>query len=237
MLHGTWGFAILCSDKPDEIYCTTNGSPLLIGKTDNYAMIVSEQSAFSDSITNYIVLKNMDICVINNKLFIETRHFYNKLKQKTFENISNTLEPYTHWTLKEIYEQKESIKLCESIAHEGALKIKEISYIHCEGYSTSSLKHGPFALLSDNFPVVLIAPDDEHFIKNENAYNEIKSRNANVIWITDKHIKNSIKIPSNKTYNSLLSVIPLQMLAYKLSINKGINPDMPKNLAKVVTVE
>ena len=251
MLHGTWGFAILCSDKPDEIYCTTNGSPLLIGKTDNYAMIVSEQSAFSDSITNYIVLKNMDICVINNKLFIETRHFYNKLKQKTFENISNTLEPYTHWTLKEIYEQKESIKLCESIAHEGALKIKEISYIHCEGalkikeisyihcegYSTSSLKHGPFALLSDNFPVVLIAPDDEHYVKNENAYNEIKSRNANVIWITDKDIKNSIKIPSNKTYNSLLSVIPLQMLAYKLSINKGINPDMPKNLAKVVTVE
>jgi glucosamine--fructose-6-phosphate aminotransferase (isomerizing) len=125
----------------------------------------------------------------------------------------------------------------ESIAHEGALKIKEISYIHCEGYSTSSLKHGPFALLCDNFPVVLIAPDDEHFVKNENAYNEIKSRNANVIWITDKHIKNSIKIPSNKTYNSLLSVIPLQMLAYKLSINKGINPDMPKNLAKVVTVE
>jgi glucosamine--fructose-6-phosphate aminotransferase (isomerizing) len=128
----------------------------------------------------------------------------------------------------------------ESIAHEGALKIKEISYIHCEGYSTSSLKHGPFALLCDRFPVILIAPDDEHFVKNENAYNEIKSRNANVIWITDKDMKNMenvIKIPTNKTYNSLLSVIPLQMLAYKLSVSKGINPDMPKNLAKVVSVE
>ena len=129
---------------------------------------------------------------------------------------------------------------CESIAHEGSLKIKEISYIHSEGYSTSSLKHGPFALLCDNFPVILIAPDDEHFVKNENAYNEIKSRNANVIWITDKdmqNIKHVIKIPPNKTFRSLLSVIPLQMLAYKLSIGKGINPDMPKNLAKVVTVE
>jgi glucosamine--fructose-6-phosphate aminotransferase (isomerizing) len=129
---------------------------------------------------------------------------------------------------------------CESIAHEGSLKIKEISYIHCEGYSTSSLKHGPFALLCDRFPVILIAPDDEHFVKNENAYNEIKSRNANVIWITDKEMKNMenvIKIPTNKTYNSLLSVIPLQMLAYKLSVSKGINPDMPKNLAKVVSVE
>lgn len=128
----------------------------------------------------------------------------------------------------------------ESIAHEGALKIKEISYIHCEGYSTSSLKHGPFALLCEKFPVILIAPDDEHFVKNENAYNEIKARNANVIWITDKdmkNMKNVIQIPKNKTYNSLLSVIPLQMLAYKLSISKGINPDMPKNLAKVVSVE
>ena len=102
------------------------------------------------------------------------------------------------------------------------------------------MKHGPFALLCDNFPVILIAPDDEHFVKNENAYNEIKSRNANVIWITDKDIKNMkhvIKIPPNKTFRSLLSVIPLQMLAYKLSVGKGINPDMPKNLAKVVTVE
>jgi glucosamine--fructose-6-phosphate aminotransferase (isomerizing) len=427
---------------------------LLVGQSDDYAMVVSEQSAFTNLITDYIVLKNMDICVIKkNKsiITIETRHIY-KLNKKTHVDFSETSDPYPYWTLKEIYEQVESVKratgykgrilsassvkiggfdlhmdelinldnlillgcgtsynacmfglhyfkelcdfnciqvidgadfsisdvpkigrtglvllsqsgetkdlhrcitiakqnslftigvvnvvdslisrevdcgcylnagreiavastksftsqcivlslmaiwfsqhrnLCfykrlqylrdleqlsahvslllstledelerilplfnkqtscfvlgkgqsESIAHEGALKIKEISYIHCEGYSTSSLKHGPFALLCDRFPVILISPDDEHFVKNENAYNEIKSRNANVIWITDKDMKNMenvIKIPTNKTYNSLLSVIPLQMLAYKLSVSKGINPDMPKNLAKVVSVE
>jgi len=73
-----------------------------------------------------------------------------------------------------------------------------------------------------------------------NAYHEIKSRNANVVVITNVDIpeyENIIRVPYNETYNSLLSIIQLQMLAYKLSVRRGINPDMPKNLAKVVTVE
>ena len=73
----------------------------------------------------------------------------------------------------------------EAIAKEGALKIKELSYIHAEGYSTGSLKHGPFALLEPNFPVILIAPTNKHFSKNMNAYEEIKSRHATIILITD----------------------------------------------------
>mgnify|MGYP001292629029 CR=1 FL=1 len=128
----------------------------------------------------------------------------------------------------------------ESIAREGALKIKEISYIHAEGYSTSSLKHGPFALLTENFPVILIAPDNEFYAKNENAYEEIKSRHANILFITDKDFvckDNVLKIERNESYQDLLSIIPLQLLAYKLSKSKGLNPDMPRNLAKVVTVE
>ena len=129
---------------------------------------------------------------------------------------------------------------CESIAREGALKIKEISYIHAEGYSTSSLKHGPFALLEPDFPVILIAPEDEHYAKSMNAYEEIKSRNATVIMITDKDKCDkpyAIKIPYNKTYRDMLSIIPLQLLSYELSLRRGLNPDMPRNLAKVVTVE
>lgn len=129
---------------------------------------------------------------------------------------------------------------CESIAREGALKIKEISYIHAEGYSTSSLKHGPFALLEPKFPVVLIAPEDEHFAKSMNAYEEIQSRHATVIMITDKQDcdkANCVIIPLNQTYRDLLSIIPLQLLSYELSLSRGLNPDMPRNLAKVVTVE
>ena len=128
----------------------------------------------------------------------------------------------------------------ESVAKEGALKIKEISYIHAEGYSTSSLKHGPFALLEKDFPVILLGPQDEYYNKTMNAYEEIQSRHAKIIMITDDekcNKENIIKIPLNETFRHLLCVIPLQLLAYELSTRKGINPDMPRNLAKVVTVE
>tara|TARA_A100001015_G_scaffold112294_1_gene124726 strand:- start:4156 stop:5976 length:1821 start_codon:yes stop_codon:yes gene_type:complete len=128
----------------------------------------------------------------------------------------------------------------ESVAREGALKIKEISYIHAEGYSTSSLKHGPFALLEPGFPVILVAPNDEHYAKSMNAYEEIKSRHAEIVVITDNKdcdLPNTIIIPYNETFRHLLSVIPMQLLAYELSLMNGLNPDMPRNLAKVVTVE
>ena len=128
----------------------------------------------------------------------------------------------------------------EFIAKEAALKIKEICYIHAEGYSSSSLKHGPFALLEKNFPVIIIGIDNEHYSKIENAYEEIKSRYAKVFFITDKQhkdLENLITIPKNPVFSDLLSIVPLQLLAYEIAIAKNINPDMPKNLAKVVTVE
>tara|TARA_Y100000389_G_C17458788_1_gene520089 strand:+ start:258 stop:2135 length:1878 start_codon:yes stop_codon:yes gene_type:complete len=128
----------------------------------------------------------------------------------------------------------------EFIAKEGALKIKEISYIHAEGYSSSSLKHGPLALLEQDFPVILLAPNNIFFKKNMNAYEEIRSRNANIILVTnDINIDrpNAIIVEKNDSYADLLSIIPIQLLAYKLSIYRGNNPDMPRNLAKVVTVE
>jgi len=128
----------------------------------------------------------------------------------------------------------------ESIAQEAALKIKEISYIHAEGYSSSSLKHGPFALLEKDFPVILIAPENKYFAKNMNAYEEIKSRYAKIILVTNKenlNLHNTILVEKNETYGDLLCIIPLQLLAFKLSIYKGCNTDMPRNLAKVVTVE
>ena len=129
----------------------------------------------------------------------------------------------------------------EAIAREGALKIKEISYIHAEGYSTSSLKHGPFALLNEHFPVIMIAPEDEYSSKNENAYQEIISRHAQMIMVTDRprtdDREHVIQVPRNSGFKDLLCIIPIQILAYQLAVSRGINPDMPKNLAKVVTVE
>lgn len=143
----------------------------------------------------------------------------------------------------------------EGTSREGALKIKEIAYIHTEGYSSSALKHGPFALLEKDFPVILFVPNDEHFAKNYNALQEVASRGASILCIHNSvdglndefgkedvgslfdSVKHSMCVPFNKTFQSLINIIPIQILAYKLSISKGINPDTPKNLAKVVTVE
>ncbi len=132
----------------------------------------------------------------------------------------------------------------EITAREGSLKIKEISYIHSEAYSTASLKHGPFALLDKNFPVVIISSLDEYESKVLNCFEEVYSRESPIILITNNDkinitnkTYNKIVVPKNNTFSSLLSLIPLQLFAYYLSINKGINPDIPRNLAKVVTVE
>lgn len=131
----------------------------------------------------------------------------------------------------------------EAIAKEGSLKIKEISYIHAEGYSTSSLKHGPFGLLQKNFPCIFIVNDDNFLNKNLNAIEEVNSRLADIFIISSVEKlnlnlkKNIINIPNNKTFGDLLSVIPLQYLSFYLALKKGNNPDFPRNLAKVVTVE
>lgn len=451
-LEGTWGLAILCKNEPDKLYVTRHGSPILVGMNENEVIVTSEHSGFCNLVSNYFVLQNSDIAVIEinkDEINIVTNKTYKHRPIKQGE-IVLTPEPYPHWTIKEINEQNESclraislggrlmsnnqVKLgglyekrkelleldniillgcgtsyhagmfglqyfkefelfnnvqlfdgadfnskdipkqgktglillsqsgetkdlhrciqigrnnglfligvvnvvdsliarevdcgcylnagrevavastkaytsqiillcliaiwfsqekninntlrekyikdlrnlhkdikttiessenkmdtivplfkhhscfilgkgkCESVAKEGALKIKEISYIHAEGYSTSSLKHGPFALLHKDFPVVLVAPDNEHFQKNENAYEEIKSRHASIIFITDKDVNkdNMIKITHNESFQELLTIIPLQILAYKLSLDRDLNPDMPRNLAKVVTVE
>jgi glucosamine--fructose-6-phosphate aminotransferase (isomerizing) len=457
MLEGTWGLAIMCRYTPNTLYCTRQGSPILVGHSDSCAVITSEQSGFSGHIQNYFILKNKDICTIeqdgDKSIHIHTCE--EKYTKKQVNQSANELTPtpYSHWMLKEINEQVESIKrvikqgsrllendkvhlgglndncdilktidhivllgcgtslnaakfaihyfksLCffnsiswcdgadfsiedvspigttalillsqsgetkdlhrcieianhhnlftigivnvvdsliarevecgcylhagrevavgstksftsqalllvmvamwfsqiqeprvrkniqrkhiihdirnlsndikktlechqqikdiakymvnynscfvlgkgksEAIAHEGSLKIKEISYIHAEGYSTSSLKHGPFALLHEGYPVVLISPEDDHFAKSQNAYEEIKSRGAKIFTITDNisDDSDSIILPKNTTFASLLAIIPLQLLSYEIALLKNINPDQPRNLAKVVTVE
>ena len=123
-------------------------------------------------------------------------------------------------------------------ALEGALKIKEIAYIHAEGFNITALKHGPYALIEDGVPIIVLYKERDHFVKS--IVEEIKTRGAFVIEISpcanilDEH---SIVLPSNRTFTGLIAVIALQLLSYHLSILKGINPDRPRNLAKVVTVD
>ncbi len=131
------------------------------------------------------------------------------------------------------------------VALEGALKLKEISYVHAEGYPAAEMKHGPIALLDENMPVVIIAPKDEVYSKIINNMEEIKARNGRIIAIAfedDKEVKNYadhvIYVPSvRKMLAPLVTVIPLQLLAYHIAVLRGCDVDQPRNLAKSVTVE
>jgi len=128
---------------------------------------------------------------------------------------------------------------------EGALKLKEISYIHAEGYPAAEMKHGPIALIDEAMPVVAIAPRDPLYQKIHANLQEVRSRKARLITIaTDgdsdlqslsEHV---IYIPDTlQNLQPLLTVIPLQLLAYHVADLKGFNVDQPRNLAKSVTVE
>jgi glucosamine--fructose-6-phosphate aminotransferase (isomerizing) len=131
------------------------------------------------------------------------------------------------------------------VALEGALKLKEISYIHAEGYPAAEMKHGPIALIDENMPVVVIATQDEIYDKVLSNIQEVRARNGRVIAIANEgdtriadHAEHVIYIPNTlPMLTPVLSVIPLQLLAYYVAVMRGCNVDMPRNLAKSVTVE
>ena len=461
-MEGTWALVIMCTDTPNELFCTRHGSPLLIGKQTDCAYIVSEQSAFNNQVQDYFVLDNHDICHLYydndtvGTIKCDTRHIYQP-KRLAFQQNTFTPAPYKHFMEKEIMEQVDaslraislggrvlsndcvklggleihqtqlmdvdhlillgcgtsynagllgmeyfkelsdftSVQLFDgadfdakdiphngitgllmlsqsgetkdlhrciqigrsnnlfligvvnvvdsliarevdcgvylnagrevgvastksftsqvivlsliavwfaqkrdvnankrrqyvrdlrnihvnmervlsncyqkmneyvdffrdfpncfllgkgrghAIALEGALKIKEIAYIHAEGYSASSLKHGPLALLIKDFPVILLHTHPEHASKIHNVYRELKSRDAKILYITcedsvDFLDDNDLLISLHCNLNifaDVLSILPLQLLSYYVALANDFNPDMPRNLAKVVTVE
>ncbi len=131
------------------------------------------------------------------------------------------------------------------IALEGALKLKEISYIHAEGYPAAEMKHGPIALIDENMPVIVVAPNNGHYEKLVSNVQEVKARSGKVIAIVtkgDTEILQSadhvIEIPETlEALTPLLTVIPLQLLSYFIAVMRGCDVDRPRNLAKSVTVE
>lgn len=131
------------------------------------------------------------------------------------------------------------------VALEGALKLKEISYIHAEGYPAAEMKHGPIALIDENMPIVVIAPKKGHYEKVVSNIQEIKSRKGKIIGIVtvgDTNVKeladHVIEIPETlESLSPILATIPLQLLSYHIAVMLGRNVDQPRNLAKSVTVE
>src|SRR5436190_5399227 len=131
------------------------------------------------------------------------------------------------------------------VALEGALKLKEISYIHAEGYPAAEMKHGPIALIDENMPVVFIAPHDSVFDKVVSNVQEVKARGGQVIALTSRaepalagKLDFEFRIPETvDMLDPILAVVPLQLLAYYIAAKRGLNVDQPRNLAKSVTVE
>ena len=131
------------------------------------------------------------------------------------------------------------------IALEGALKLKELSYLHAEGYPAGEMKHGPLALIEEGLPVIVIAPKDKYYEKTISNMQEVIARGGKILFITDdskeslyENIRFELRVPHIDHFLSpILLTLPLQMLAYHVALLKNCDVDKPRNLAKSVTVE
>jgi glucosamine--fructose-6-phosphate aminotransferase (isomerizing) len=186
--------------------------------------------------------------VIPKSRFIQYLHDLDEIPDKMKLTLDKTNE-----TIKFIAEQFKTSKnflylgrgFSYPVALEGALKLKEISYIHAEGYPAAEMKHGPIALIDENMPVVFIAPQSTIYDKTVSNIEEVKARKGKIISIIsegDNTVKQLsdyyIEIPKTQEFLSpLLATLPLQLLAYHMAVLRGCNVDQPRNLAKSVTVE
>ena len=131
------------------------------------------------------------------------------------------------------------------VALEGALKLKEISYIHAEGYPAAEMKHGPIALIDENMPVVVIAPKSGQYEKIVSNIQEVKARNGKVIAVVSNGDSEIARMADHvieieetmEVFSPLLTTVPMQLLSYHIAVMRGCNVDQPRNLAKSVTVE
>lgn len=208
--------------------------------------------ASTKAYTSQVVLINILAIYFAEILKIQTSEFINALKKDILElpkKIEETLK--TNEQIKEfakqIYQEKDVFFLGrgidETVAKEGSLKLKEISYIHSESYAAGELKHGPIALIENGITVISIMTDPNLVKKTVSNIQEVITRGAKTLVISNQNIdKNmfdvTIDIPETNCFVSpILSIVPLQLLAYYISKEKGLDVDKPRNLAKSVTVE
>lgn len=164
--------------------------------------------------------------------------------------VLNEIEPQMVELSREIARQTHVLYLGRgtnfTLAMEGALKLKEISYIHAEGYAAGELKHGPIALIDENMPVIVIAPYDRYFEKTMSNMQEVAARGGRIIFITDRSGAAACDLPTLQTVvlpdvaeiiAPLIFLLPVQLLAYHTAVLMGTDVDQPRNLAKSVTVE
>ena len=185
-----------------------------------------------------------DINSENYKIFLKQLQSIPTAIEKTL-NIESSIQSMA----KEFINAKGSMFLGRGysfpIALEGALKLKELSYLHAEGYPAGEMKHGPLALIEEGLPVIVIAPKDKYFEKTLSNMQEVIARGGKILFITDnkkelinENIRFGVRVPIiNSLLSPILLTIPIQLLAYHVALLKGCDIDKPRNLAKSVTVE
>jgi glucosamine--fructose-6-phosphate aminotransferase (isomerizing) len=212
---------------------------------------VASTKAFTGQVT---LLTMMALSIAYKRGSISKSYFQQLISE--LEDIPRKVQQVLEQCDKKIYEIALIIKDAENalylgrgynfpVALEGALKLKEISYIHAEGYPAAEMKHGPIALIDENMPVVVIATNKSAYEKIASNINEVKARKGIVIAVVTQGEKTisaladyTIEIPdTEEPLTPLLSVIPLQLLSYYIAVLRGCNVDQPRNLAKSVTVE
>ena len=248
----------LAKEKGAYIYGVVNAVGSSIARiTDEGSYIhagpeigVASTKAFTGQVT---LLTMIALTLANKKGTISTAYYrqliteLELIPQKVEEVLK--MNPQIEYIAKEIKDASNALYLGRGynfpVALEGALKLKEISYIHAEGYPAAEMKHGPIALIDENMPVIIMATNQSAYEKITSNIQEVKARGGQVIAIiteNDKEIRKladyTIEIPeTEEPLTPLISVIPLQLLSYHIALMRGCNVDQPRNLAKSVTVE
>jgi glucosamine--fructose-6-phosphate aminotransferase (isomerizing) len=210
---------------------------------------VASTKAFTSQLTVLVLLtvmlgrqRNMS-AAIGKEILSELQSLPDKIAEilESKDQISELAEKYKDYSHFMFLGRK----YCFPLAEEGALKLKEISYIHAEGYASGEMKHGPIALIDEKFPTFAIVPNDSVYEKNVSNIEEIKARSGRIIALTnkgcvevDRIASDVVQIPTTiEPLMPILAVAPLQLFAYYVALSKDFDVDKPRNLAKSVTVE
>ena len=227
--------------ESDDVFYTWAGPEISVAST----------KAYTTQLVSFYMIA-LDFAIKKGTI---SREYYNEMIEKLKdmpELVSKALEQETHIKKEVAKELKNATSafylgrgLDYNLAMEGALKIKEISYIHAEAFAAGELKHGTIALIEEGTPVIAIATQEELFEKMVSNMQEVKARGAYVIAVAQEHNKEVEKAADKVIYipnvddilSSILTVLPLQLLSYYVAVQRGCDVDKPRNLAKSVTVE
>ena len=248
----------ICKKNSVKTCSVVNSVESTIARNSDWVLPIHAGPEIGVASTKAFLGQMLVLYILCLKLGKTRKDINDKLYQKNIKNLkalpdaikkSLKVESSVQAMAKEFLDAKGSMFLGRGlsfpIALEGALKLKELSYLHAEGYPAGEMKHGPLALIEEGLPVIVIAPKDKYFEKTLSNMQEVIARGGKILFITDnkkelmnENIRFGIRVPSlDNLLSPILLTIPIQLLAYHVALLKGCDIDKPRNLAKSVTVE